>query len=384
MLWPLNDPCSADNFVSRRVSEVLYEFDGPKIFLTDAGPLQYLWYEAAEDAETGVLRYLVAPTDRRMVEGLKSGARTVYDALNQPWLWAVDIDQKDEIIEAGVLTLEEVPTMAKPEKSATLWPQLEPLLSYRLIGDGLREGNVPASVAARALERPAAALKRLFESVRNTTAHGRPEESVRKVYDLPARRFAFNSFEVAFGPPNEPELLLSADGESVYGAAARGLQEAVDWLRSPDQEGRSLPSIQLLEVLKELAPPAHGQVVRAEISGQMVANGMRVSFTRDDRNRVTQAITKKREIQRALLRTEGRIGEFDKDELTFILRDREDSQLELRCSFSEEQYDDLYDAFVSDRRVELLGRLQQARNVLEVIAVEPLIAPSPDSPSAPA
>lgn len=373
MLWQIESPqCSVEQFVERTITEVLYDFDGPKIFTTSDGSLLRLWYECAEDLQTGALRYLVVPADNQLVAHLKDGTRTVHDALQQPWIWAIDVDGSDTVTTGWIVRLEEVPESAKPERGAPLWPQLEPLIAYRLIGEGLREGSIPASVAARAMERPAAALKRLLEAMSNISPQGRPEESFRKSYDLPAQRIAFNSFEVSFGMPKEPELLLTDDGQSIYQAAATRLGDALSWLKSSNTS--SEPDIGLLEVLKELAPPAHGQVVKVEVRGQLVPGHRRVVLTREDREMVTRAIGRKRHKERELLRTEGRIGEFDKDQLTFILRDRLDLAEELKCSFTEEQFDDLYEAFDNDRRVVLLGKFQTMRHVLEVVAAEPVLA----------
>lgn len=369
MLWQIEtDPCSTEQFSRHPVAEVLYEFDGPKIFTTLSGSLLRLWYECAEDPNTGRLRYLVVPADEELISRLKDGSRTVHDALKQPWLWAIDVDLQDEVKAGWVVRLEDIPSSARPERGAALWPHLEPLIAYRLIGDNLREGNVPASVAARAMERPAAALKRLLEAMSNTTAQGRPAEFFRKSYDLPAQRIAFNSFEVSFGVPKEPELPISDDGVPLYEKCADRLGNALSWLAS-NNEGEA-PDIALLEVLKELVPPAHGQIVEAEVRGLLVPGHRAILLSRLDRQKVTNAIGLRRRQERELLKTEGRIGEFDKDQLTFILRDRLESSEELKCSFTEEQFDDLYEAFDNDRRVALLGKLQTSRHVLEVVAAE--------------
>lgn len=373
MIWSIETPqCSVEQFKDRKTVEVLYEFDGPKIFVAMTGSLLSLWYECEEDLDSSVFRYLVVPTDEQTIAYLKDGTRTVYDALHQPWLWAVDVGPGEQVIRGWVVQLEEVPEFAKPEKGVALWPHLEPLIAYRLIGDGLREGAVPTSVVARALDRPSAALKKLLEAMNNSVGHGRPEESFRRAYDLPAQRIAFNSFEVSFGVPKSIEALpLEEDELSIYRAGSSCLEEALAWLRSGKED--QLPDLALLEVLKELVPPAHGQVFEAEVRGQIIPSQQHVLLTRKDRQRVTQAISRKRSKERELLREEGRIGEFDKDQLTFILRDRSNSADELKCAFTEEQFDDLYEAFDNDRRVVLLGKLQMKRNVLEIVAAESVV-----------
>jgi hypothetical protein len=218
------------------------------------------------------------------------------------------------------------------------------------------------------MERPAASLKKLLEAMSNTIAQGRPEESFRRAYDLPARRFAFNSFEVSFALPAQADLLLDEAGHSIYDAGALSLEAALAWLESSDRGPE--PDISMLEVLKELVPPAHGQVTRTEVRGQLVSLRGRVVLTREDRATVTRAIGKWRRIDRELVKTEGRIGQFDKDHLTFILRDRSDLAEDLKCSFVEDQFDDLYDAFDGNRRIVLVGSMHASRNLLEVVAAE--------------
>ena len=64
--------------------------------------------------------------------------------------------------------------------------------------------------------------------------------------------------------------------------------------------------------------------------------------------------------------------EFDKDKLSFMLRQRPNNQPELNCFFNEDIYDDVDYAFSSeDVRVVIQGRLLPNRsNSLEVIAIE--------------
>ncbi len=133
MLWAIDAAlsCSIEQFVGLSPHEVLYEFDGPRIFTTMSGSLMHLWYECGEDPETDRIRYLVVPANQQQVVQLKSGEMTVYDALRQPWLWALDV--RNGQVERGwtLNDLDSVPSGAKPRPSVLLWPQLEPLASAR-------------------------------------------------------------------------------------------------------------------------------------------------------------------------------------------------------------------------------------------------------------
>lgn len=372
MFWPI-DPESRTTvarFQGWQTVEVLYEFSGPRIFTAAVDGLLQFWYQCAE-GDGGEGRFLVVPTNSRWIDRLKTGTKTVHDTLSQQWLWAVDIDPEGGVTDAWVLPgLEEVPVDSKPRPDTPLWPHLTPLLTYRLIGEGLAEGRVPASVVASAVQKPVAALKRLLEfSNNNIGAQGRPEEGFRRLYDLPAQRMAFNSFEVAFGQPEQQGV------QDSYATSATHLAEALEWLHGG--EHLAPVAIELLEVLKDLAPPAHGQIVRSEVRGLLVKGNRPVVIGRDDRQKVTREIALRTDQQR-MRRLEGRIGEFDIDNLALTLREivGDLGAQELRCTFTDELYDDLWRAFLPPSpRVAVVGRLSPNRRSMEILGVEP--APLP-------
>jgi hypothetical protein len=296
-----------------------------------------------------------------------------------------------------------------PNPDTPLWPQLVPLLSYRLIGDGLREGEIPASVVTRAVSGPIAALKALIEVVNNaSTTIGRPDEESRKLYDVVAKRFAYNSFEIAFDLPlsqegsehtkiampatlgsgsnitpasttisiqsNFPEVPSAHHFEfdrhlKLYQEGAVKLNRALEWLMT-DDDLVVPPTLGMLTVLENLVPPKHGQITAAEIKGKLIGASSSITLTRDSTNKVRRAIADSKERQRTLVTLEGRIGEFDKDKLICTLRDRSDHSADTVCSFSEAHYDDLYDAFNTDKHVVIHGRWPANRRVLEIVAEE--------------
>jgi len=218
------------------------------------------------------------------------------------------------------------------------------------------------------MDRPIAALKRLLELVNNAVSAGRPGEAFRRSYDLPAARLAFNSFEVAFARPQQDPLMLT-DGRSVYDVCADRLGEALAWLHSSSADEGLPPDPAMLDVLKELAPPAHGQVVRAEIRGQIVSGDSAVTLTRDDRAVVTRAIARLGD-QPRVVQLRGRVGEFDHDNQTFTLRDIEDGRSDQKCSFGEEHYDDLFEALGTQSLVTVIARYSSTRKHFDVVAVQ--------------
>lgn len=369
MLWPITSPkTSPQQFEKIEMCEVLYEFDGPKIFTAkDSENLLRLWYESVEDEANKSIRFLVAPTTDSQIEKLKRGHNTVYDLLKQTWLWVVDLSYEMTPKDAWILnSINEVPAKARPEPHATLYPEHMPLLSYRLIGPGLQEGQVPASVISRAVRSPTAALKRIFESFNQSYSSGRPEESFRRSYDLPAARFAYNSFEVAFSEPATDQLDL--DGESTYEIGSAALEQGLRWLvhQSGDE-----PSVYVLEALKELTPPAHGQIEGAEIRGRLIKSNTVFRLNRQHRRSISEALIKHQMVDHELIKVSGQIRELDKDNLSFMLRNRPNDDAELKCIFTEEQYDDIVDYFNSDSFVSATGRLKHSKNLLEIGDIEP-------------
>lgn len=365
MRWLIDEAARARSPVDQiQILEVLYDFDGPRIFTCiDEGRLT-LWYECADD-EHG-FRHLVVPADRALILKLKDGTRSLHDALNQAWLWAVDTDRDRDVVASWALVgLHAVPQNSKPLPDALLWKELEPLLTYRLLGDGLSEGHVPASVIARALTRPTAALKHLIEIVTDLDAQiGRPEEAFRRAYDLVAKRFAFNSFEVSLAGPAEAELPLTADGRTIYAAAGEKLAEAVQWLHAPEQH--FVPSIELLEVMSDLMPPGSGVVRGAVVSGALIPGKLPFVLSRDDRRAVKQALDQAR--PPGLQTLHGRVGALDRDLFTLVLRDIEGLANDVKCTFEEELDAAFLEAFNTEQMVSVTGRLR-GRRYMDVLSL---------------
>jgi hypothetical protein len=375
--------------------EVLYDFDGPLVFtaLSPSGRKLLAYASFSIDADLaggaiqsphseGFTRYLISPTSDKILERLKKGAITLYEALDQPMLWAADISYSGAVLQSAELGLLcDVPSNFLPARNRTLWPHLMPLLSYRLIGEGLREGEVPASVVSRAVDGATGALKKLIEVVRNVNqSAGRPTDSHRRDYDLTTQRFAFNSFEVAFAPGSAATAHENEDPTARYMEAGQRLEQALDWLVN-ESATDSDPSLDMLEVLNRLVPPSQGVVSAVEISGRLLPHPAPFRLTRAEASRVRNAIARHRQRQRDLLESEGRVRELDLDDFTFTLRERNDGQPDLRCSFIELLLDDVSEALGAGRVV-VHGRLDN-RGQLDVSAIQTLAPSEPVNSSLP-
>ncbi|MBC3435915.1 hypothetical protein HU735_10865 [Pseudomonas sp. BW16M2] len=126
MMWPIaSPPICTQSFEGLHIVEVLYDFDGPKIFTTlGSGVLLYFWYESEEDREEQLIRYLVTPASPSQIQQLKAGYKSVHDLLKQNWLWVVDMHYDLSPSMAWRLeSLDDVPTQFKPPPHATLCPK---------------------------------------------------------------------------------------------------------------------------------------------------------------------------------------------------------------------------------------------------------------------
>lgn len=104
--------------------EVLYEFDGPRIFtILDREQelnLAY-WSDDAEDA----WRYLIVPTSPSIIQALRTGVMTVYDSLDQPRCWICDVDHDGDVVDCQRVDFETVPRNALPDPRTLLLPSVE-------------------------------------------------------------------------------------------------------------------------------------------------------------------------------------------------------------------------------------------------------------------
>ena len=109
---------------------VLYEFDGPRIFtIHDADGELNLAYWSDEDEK--VCRYVVVPTTPKLIASLQRGGISVFDALNQPRCWLCDVSTKGEIARCERVDFDAIPRDSLPAIGTMLLPSLEPQLVER-------------------------------------------------------------------------------------------------------------------------------------------------------------------------------------------------------------------------------------------------------------
>lgn len=105
--------------------DVLYDFDGPRIFmLKDSEGELNLAYWSDEDGQG--CRYVVVPTTAQIIDSLRAGRMSVFDALNQPRCWLCDVSRQGDLSGCQRVSFEAVPRDALPAIGAMLLPALAP------------------------------------------------------------------------------------------------------------------------------------------------------------------------------------------------------------------------------------------------------------------
>ena len=125
---------SPERFQPFEPREVLYEFDGPRIFsFPDFEGELNLAYWSDEDED--VWRYVVVPTTTRILKALASGAISVYDALNQPRCWLCDVGPDQKFTQCQQVDFEAIPRDCLPAAGTMLLQALEPVASLPQVID---------------------------------------------------------------------------------------------------------------------------------------------------------------------------------------------------------------------------------------------------------
>lgn len=361
-------------------AEVLYEFDGPRIFiLKDAEGEMNLAYWSDEDQQ--ICRYVVVPTTTRILDALRKGSISVFDALNQPRCWLCDVTHQGVLSACQRLEFDAVPRDSLPAIGAMLLPSLEPLLTLRAVGAEIVPGQIPGSVIRACVEGVQKAFKVLSEYVLGQESQaGRPDDFLRRLFDLPTQRLAYASFEISFRMPIEEMNLFTASGHKsleveTLEEVGTLLNKGLKWLTTAaGEEGVYSPenvdeSAVVLRALKELTPSSQGSIERLELKGQLIGpRTLPIVLERTARQRVNAAI-RSRAMEPQLVDLEGRIRELDKDRLSFELREIEGTSQTQKFVFDEQLLEEVFQAFQENVRVQVAGRTFPVKNLAYALAL---------------
>jgi hypothetical protein len=146
--------------------EVLDDYDGPRIFtLKDSeGELNLAYWS---DQDQAVCRYVVVPTTAKILEALRKGSISIYDALDQPRCWLCDVTHQGVLSACQRVEFEAIPRDSLPTVGTMLLPGLETPTPLRAIGAEVAAGQIPASVIRSRVTRARREQFDLYETIRS-------------------------------------------------------------------------------------------------------------------------------------------------------------------------------------------------------------------------
>jgi hypothetical protein len=127
-MWTIHGKAvDARRFIPFAPQEVLYEFDGPRVFtLLDAdGELNLVCWSDEDENQS---RFVIVPTANSIVDSLRTGAISVFDALDQPRSWICDVSHAGHLNHCWRVEFDDIPRNALPAPGTMLLPALEPEL----------------------------------------------------------------------------------------------------------------------------------------------------------------------------------------------------------------------------------------------------------------
>jgi hypothetical protein len=200
------------------------------------------------------------------------------------------------------------------------------------------------------------------------------------MFDLPAQRIAFASFEISFRMPIEQRSLFEEKSLEMETLERVGelLRKGLAWLTSR-QATEFEPANQdefavVLRALRALTPSSQGSIEQLELGGQLV--GRNQSAARDnkwilgraERSRVNEAIKSGR-FEPQVIDLEGYVRELDIDRLSFELREIDGQVLSQRFVFAEDLLEDVYQVLGADVRVQVAGSKSPGTTVANALAL---------------
>lgn len=355
--------------------EMLVEFDQPLTFtFKDENGTLLLAHLVSQSDELS--RYIVAPTTDQIVTQLKSGARAIIAALDQPILWLIDIAADAKVAKAWVGNLKGIPSAVLPAPDVMLYAHLAPMIRLRATGKLIEPGSLPARVVKSLVGGTENAVRWLTNYVTGEGKPGRPAESHRSLYQLQAQQFAFRSFEVAFRPvdPASGQLIQDQNAIDVVREVERLLTLGLNWVQTGELNAKDDAERQaILEAMKELSPPQGSPIERIDVSGRVVSDPNPNNAPRLSKNTRQLAGSSIGKLQKGKALPDyvvqaGRIVQAHYDNQKATVKNSRDEEVEF--DFEENFRDEVMDAFYAQVAVSIVA----VRNAsgLWLVALEPL------------
>lgn len=374
MLWEAKgSECSPESIGSMIPERVLFEYEGPRTFLSRDPDGELLLAHQCGESDA-VWRYVVVPFSDRLVAEIEEGRLDLHAALDQPRLWIADIGSGGKVIRCVKSTLLAVPEKCLPRSGVMLYPEHEPLLSVRSTGRNVEMGKATLGELRASLDNVRWSLKTLAEAAKgDVRRRGQPSAATRRYYDLPALLLV-GSVRVVVLPEQDPQRHLF-ELDEVWQKMADILQRGLQVAFSPESDvpsDKDDPELAAaIEAVYALSPPAHGHIDRTEITGRLApqsSNTTPVVITREMRASIRQRLLRESESVPEYVQETGQISELDLEESTCHLRDM-DGQTLRKLSFEDGFFDDIKQAFDSQQAVRVVAEVPQHGDTSFVLAV---------------
>ncbi|MEZ2740873.1 hypothetical protein [Comamonas jiangduensis] len=127
-MWEIKKENILDlSFKDFQTKEILYEFDGPKVFTLEKSSILFFAYFSDIDYQNEEYRLIICKTDEAEISNLKIGSISLDQILEKEYLWIVDFDfedihKKTTLIKDG---FKNIPSDKKPKTGTLLWPHLK-------------------------------------------------------------------------------------------------------------------------------------------------------------------------------------------------------------------------------------------------------------------
>jgi hypothetical protein len=332
--------------------EVLYEFQGPAIFIKTIGLDDFVFYKSDEHA--GGDYFIAAPVDREEIAALKRGRLSMRGALSKPTCWLFDVDfdfgvRRFERIGtsqiASMLPSSGVPLYAGTRLAPDSIAQATSPLAFKFFGDELRDGFMPLDIFKNL-------ITHVYDVVRQSFIP--PSLSAGRSSDLlgfPLRQPLLASLLIPIDHPSidverlrrrqstkflDPEQVL-ADAEAEGARFVENVERTVDIAMSGKvTKTFAQDNFLLLENINEIMPAEHGDVSRLQVSSSLGGKNVFIELDREVGERLRHAY---KDVRNKSVDITGAIVGIMEKSRSLVIRNR--FGRETTCYFASPIYDDL-------------------------------------------
>jgi hypothetical protein len=279
-MWNIDSPELDPNFLGSLLPErILFEYEGPRTYVCRNAIGELLFaHQCGEEPE--VWRYAIVPFSDSLLHSLENGRLDLRSALQQPWLWIVDIGLSRLPIRCFRANIANIPDSCLPRAGVMLYPDDDPLLEIRYVGAGI-------DIASAGLAFLADSLSRLGGALDDLIGHVLPVASKLKASEFPVL-LQGGSVRILILPPPRNAMDSKPDYTRVTQILAKSLRFA-----GTNVPGTLTETEELLaqRVALALTPPDNDRVQATHISGSLILPAAsEILFRKNDRVRIRKVV----------------------------------------------------------------------------------------------